>query len=100
MNSHRGGNHYAGYLIDPGNEDDCLLGDEYVKVFTTGSTEAHRETRGKPTFPVFPCVPCGKDLVGCEEASAAVTSVPLSLTKLFKNILASPRISRNLTHAN
>jgi hypothetical protein len=25
---------------------------------------------------------------------------PPSLTKIFKNILASPRISRNLTHAN
>jgi hypothetical protein len=81
MNSHSGINHDAGYLIDAGHEDDCgtghwlllvrslqprtvssviadcLLGDEYVKVLTTGSTEEHRETRGKPTFPVFPCVP-------------------------------------------
>jgi len=41
-----------------------------------------------------------KIFVGGEGAFADVTSVPPSLTKIFKNILASPRISRNLTHAN
>src|SRR5438094_791228 len=99
MNSHRGGHHYAGYLIDAGHEDDCGAGHWLLLVSittsrglsrlwspivflvmntsrssTTGSTEEHRETRGKPTFPVFPCVPCGKDLCWRWKASASVTS--------------------------
>jgi len=41
-----------------------------------------------------------KIFVGGEEDFDGITSVPPSLTKLFKNILASVEISRNLTHAN
>src|SRR5260221_12373900 len=63
---------------------DCPLCDEYVKIFTTGSREGHREARGKPTFPVFPCVlslcssvpPVVKIFAGGEKASAVITSVP------------------------
>src|SRR5258708_35347972 len=63
---------------------DCPLGDEYVKIFPTGSREGHREARGKPTFPVFPCVlslcssviPVVKIFAGGEKASAGITSVP------------------------
>src|SRR5260221_3473031 len=63
---------------------DCPLGDEYVKIFTTGSREGHREARGKPTFPVFPCVlslcssvpPVVKIFAGGGKPSPVISSVP------------------------
>src|SRR5258708_15142085 len=77
---------------------DCPLGDEYVKIFTTGSREGHREARGKPTFPVFPCVlslcssvpPVVKIFAGGAKTSAVRTSVPpIPLNKNQKYSLIS-----------
>src|SRR6266403_1207428 len=111
MNSHRGTNHCAGYLIDAGNEDDCgaghwlspcidhyqprtvssviadcLLGDEYVKLSTAGDTEEHRAVI-RSRSPLWSSVsPVVKIFAGGEELPRPY---PPSLTKLFKNILAS-----------
>jgi hypothetical protein len=62
---------------------------------------AQRNT-GHTDFPYVPLYACPvvRNVVGGEEALDPVTSAPLSLTKFFKNTLASVEISRNLTHAN
>jgi hypothetical protein len=62
----------------------------------------HKGAQGKPSsLPLCtPVLPVVKNFVGGEGILCIITSVLPSLTKFFKNILASLPISRNLTLAN